>query len=224
MENLLIDYDLFIFDLDDTIVKTEKYHYEAWIKTLQHFVTSDFNISYDFFCSKFHSIIENSIKLYLVNELKIDPNMFEEICTFKTQTYLGLLNNYYKNQLKFIEGLEIFLNKIIELQKEFVIVTNTNKCNLDFFIETFPILKKATRNYYKELFVHKKPNPECYLKVVSDFPDKKKVAFEDSITGIHALSLVPNIATVFINTSDYYHFHYIQSNYRLAKTITNYIL
>jgi len=26
------DYDIFVFDLDDTLVKSEKYHYKAWIK------------------------------------------------------------------------------------------------------------------------------------------------------------------------------------------------
>ena len=33
--NIFKTYDLFIFDLDDTLVKTEEYHYDAWLKTLQ---------------------------------------------------------------------------------------------------------------------------------------------------------------------------------------------
>ena len=60
MDGLIEKYDLFIFDLDDTLVKTEKYHYEAWLKTLKEIVGKDFYIDYNFFCSKFHSMIENS--------------------------------------------------------------------------------------------------------------------------------------------------------------------
>ena len=35
----------------DTIVKTEHLHYEAWIKTLKHFVNEEFHISKNFFLS-----------------------------------------------------------------------------------------------------------------------------------------------------------------------------
>ena len=73
------------------------------------------------------------------------------------------------------------------------------------------------------MMINKKPNPECYLKVCSDFPNSKKIAFEDSLTGIHALSLVPCIKSVFINSTDYYYYDYIIKNYDLLLIINNYM-
>jgi beta-phosphoglucomutase-like phosphatase (HAD superfamily) len=221
MNNIFDNFDLFIFDLDDTIVKTEKYHYEAWLLTLKKIIDNDYYIDFNFFCSKFHSMIENSIKSYLIDELNIPEKDYEYIYNLKTTNYLKILENN-KTNLVLISGLDILLNKIIESSKKFVIVTNTSKCNLDFYLEIFPILQQSSKNYYREMMMNKKPNPECYLKVCNDFPNLSKVAFEDSITGIHALSLVPSISTIFINSSDYYYYDYITKNYFLQKIIINY--
>jgi beta-phosphoglucomutase-like phosphatase (HAD superfamily) len=114
-----------------------------------------------------------------------------------------------------------YLTNIINLNKEFVIVSNSLKSNIDFFSELFPILKKSSKNYYREILKNKKPNPECYLTVIRDFPSRKMIGFEDSITGIHAITAVPEIKTMFINTSDYYHYDYIMKNYDVTN-ITNY--
>jgi len=42
MNNIINNYDLFIFDLDDTLVKTEKYHYEAWLYVLRRNIDTSF--------------------------------------------------------------------------------------------------------------------------------------------------------------------------------------
>ena len=222
MNNLIIDFDLFIFDLDDTLVQTEKYHYTAWLITLKNAINDDFYFDFSFFCSKFHSMMEDGIKRYLIDELKIPQLLYETIYNQKTSTYLHLIHND-KYNLRLIENADIFLNEILNNLKKFVIVTNTSKCNLDFYLEKFPILKKSEKNYYREMMTNKKPNPECYLKVCSDFPNLKKIGFEDSLTGIHALSLVPSIKSVFINSTDYYYYDYIIKNYDLLLIINNYM-
>jgi len=221
MDGLIEKYDLFIFDLDDTLVKTEKYHYEAWLKTLKEIVGKDFYIDYHFFCSKFHSMIENSIKIYLENDLKISEKEYDNIYNLKITNYLKIIEDN-KKTIVLIPELDIFLNKIIASSKKFVIVTNTSKCNLDFYLDLFPILQQSSKTYYREMLIHKKPNPECYLKVEQDFPNLRKVAFEDSITGIHALSLIPSISIIFINSSDYYYYDYIIETYSLENIIVNY--
>ena len=90
-----------------------------------------------------------------------------------------------------------------------------------FFSELFPILKKSSKNYSRELFKIKKPNPECYFKVLDDFPNMRKVGFEDSITGIHAITQIPEITTYYINKSNYVHHEYILNNYKV-KHINDY--
>ena len=219
MENIINEFDLFIFDLDDTIVKTEKYHYEAWLLTLKSIIGEDFYIDYNFFCSKFHSMVENNIKNYLVDELKIKN--YDTVIQYKNDVYLNIIKKN-NSKIYLVDGLEVFLNKILENDKKFIIVSNSPKAHIDLFLDFFPILHKSSKNYYREILNKKKPNPECYQKVVTEFPNKKIVGFEDSITGIHSITQVPEIFVYFINTEKYYYYKYIMNNYNV-KFNNNYL-
>lgn len=219
MAELISKYDLFIFDLDDTLVKTENYHYNAWLRVFKNELGNDFHIDFATFISKFHSINPDSIKFYLQDELKIEN--WESILQKKNKLYLETIVLEQKN-IKMIDGIDNFLHEIIKNNKKFVIVSNSLKSNVDFFSELFPVLKNSSKNYYRELFKNKKPNPECYLKVVEDFPNCRMVGFEDSITGIHAMTQVQNIDTIFINHLDYYYYNYIIENYKINMVIKDY--
>jgi beta-phosphoglucomutase-like phosphatase (HAD superfamily) len=218
MDNIIKEYNLFIFDLDDTIIQTEKLHYKAWLLTLQNTIGDNFFISSDTFFNIFHSINQNSIQNYLESLFAIEN--VTEIINLKNKIFIDIINEC-KNDIKMVEGCNEFIEKIIEHDKKFIIVSNTLKINIDFFSDLFPILKKSTKNYYRELFKLKKPNPECYLKVVHDFPDMKMVGFEDSITGIQALTRVPQIIAYYINNKEYVHHNYILENYNIIH-INNY--
>jgi len=207
------DYKLFIFDLDDTLIKTEYIHYISW-KTI---LNIDFN--YNFYISVFHSNKKDNIKNYLINELKIDN--YKDLIEKKNEFYINYINSN-KNQISMIDGAELLLEYIISNNKEFVIVSNSPKIQIDFYCELFPILKKSSKNYYREMFINRKPDPECYLKVVSDFPNKKMIGFEDSITGIHSITQVHDIDTVFINSEHYFYYNYIIENYIFLLKITCY--
>jgi beta-phosphoglucomutase-like phosphatase (HAD superfamily) len=212
------DFDLFIFDLDDTLVKSEKFQYEAWLITLQHFFGDKFYICENTFQSIFHSMIPNNIEKYIISLLNIDD--CQDVVEYKNKTYFDIITKK-KDEIKMIDGCEVFLNKIIDNNKQFVIVSNSLKIHIDFFSELFPILKHSSKNYYREMFKNKKPNPECYLKVVDDYPNKKMVCFEDSITGIHAITRIPEIVSYYINTVNYFHHRYILENYNVLH-INNY--
>jgi beta-phosphoglucomutase-like phosphatase (HAD superfamily) len=218
MENIVDKYDIFCFDLDDTIVKTEKYHYQAWLETIQENIYKDFYITFEEYCSIFHSIKENNIQDYLINNLNITN--YEDIIKIKNEIYYKIITEN-KNEFKMIKGCEELINKILKNNKKFIIVSNTLKVQIDFFSEIFPILKYSLKNYYREIIKNKKPNPECYLKVVEDFPNKKIVGFEDSVTGIHAITKVPDIFTYYINSPHYYHNEFILNNYSVIH-INNY--
>jgi beta-phosphoglucomutase-like phosphatase (HAD superfamily) len=218
---ILIDnYDLFVFDLDDTLVKTENYHYKAWLSVLKDEIDTSFYIDFNHFTSKFHSNKMNAIKDYLVNELFI--NEPDKIINKKNELYFKIINDK-KNDLKLIDGACEFLKKIIESNKKFVIVSNSLKSNLDFFSGLFPILKRSSKNYYRELMVNRKPHPECYLMVVNDFPNSKIIGFEDSITGIHSISQVKGVDIIFVNNPEYYYYNSIIDNYKLKLTINDYL-
>ena len=220
MSNFINNYDLFIFDLDDTIIKTEIFHYNSWLTILKEELGHDFYIDYNTFISKFHSNKKDSIKYYLIEELKIVD--YENTIEKKNKLYLVTIKREQGN-LKLIDGISELLENIINSNKKFVFVSNSLKSNIDFFSDLFPILQKSSKNYYRELIINKKPDPECYLKVVKDFPNNRMVGFEDSITGIHALTQVDNIDTVFINNVEYYYYTYIINNYRLNLVIKDYV-
>jgi transketolase len=58
--------------------------------------------------------------------------------------------------------------------------------------------------------------------VIDDFPNTRKIGFEDSITGIEALVKSKLITVVFINTPNYTHYHYIIDNYKNITSIRDY--
>ena len=211
MNNIFNNYDIFVFDLDDTLIKTEQYHYEAWLETIRLFLNNEFRLSFKEFTSIFHSIKQDSIKNYLIDELKIEN--YEDAIKTKNQLYYNLINKN-KDNLKMVDGADKFIQKILKNKKKFVIVTNSPKEQIEFLSDVFSILKKSTKNYYREMFKNKKPNPECYFKVINDFPNEKIVGFEDSITGIHAMTNA-NIDTYYINESSYIHNEYILKNYKV---------
>jgi len=219
MDNLINDFDLFVFDLDDTLIQTEKYHYDAWCSILKKYKGNHFYIDFSSFCSKFHSNKENSIKNYIENELNL--NYYDKIIKEKHELYMQNINNN-KNEIKWVDSANIFIEEILKNNKKFVIVSNSPKIQVEFFCELFPILKSCSKIYYSEMFIYKKPNPECYLLVIKDFPNDKMIGFEDSITGIDAMTSVGDIDTVFVNSPEYYYYDYIIENYKLKYKIVNY--
>ena len=72
------------------------------------------------------------------------------------------------------------------------------------------------------MFVNKKPHPECYLRICEDYREYKKIGFEDSLTGVHALNQVDEIDGYFVNNKDYSHYEYIINNYKDIKWIDNF--
>jgi HAD superfamily hydrolase (TIGR01509 family) len=217
--SIIDKYDLFIFDLDDTLIQSEKYHYNAWLITLKKFINDDFTMSENEFFSIFHCITQNKIPIYLQDKLHLDN--YAEVIEYKNKTYFEIINRE-QNNIQMIDGCEEFITQILKQKKQFVIVSNSLKSNIDFFCELFPILNKSSKNYYREILKNKKPHPECYQTVVQDFPNKRLVGFEDSITGIHSITQVPIITTYFINNPNYYHYNFIINNY-LVINILNYL-
>jgi beta-phosphoglucomutase-like phosphatase (HAD superfamily) len=217
MDEIIRNYDLFIFDLDDTIVMTELFHNKAWNITISKELNKDYNLDFKEYCSIFHSNKKDYFKNYLNENLNISN--FLDVCSKKNKIFLELVNI---NIPVLNKGVEDFIKKIIENNKKFIIVSNTSKENIEYFLNIYPILKNCDTYYHKDLFINKKPNPECYLKVCDDYPNIKKIGFEDSITGVEALYNVKEITLYFVNNKDYYHYNYILENYKNINVIENF--
>lgn len=220
MTHNLNDYDLFVFDFDGTIMDTEKFHYKAWINTLQSQVYNTIFFDYSEYIKHFHTIDVSNKKKYLL--IKYDIQNYDTLYELKQKEYNKLIN---ENEVSLVKGFENIINFINENNKKFVIVTNTSIKNINFFSAKYPIItKNVDRIYTKENFIRKKPHPECYLKILNDYPNHRIIGFEDSLYGFHCLYQVDKIKPVYIYHDDYYYNEYIIKTYNNIIISTDYNL
>jgi len=220
MTHSLKDYDLFVFDFDGSIMDTEKFHYKAWINTLETHIDKNIYFDYGTYIKNFHTIDVSNKKKYLL--MKYDIANYDKLYELKQKEYNKLIN---ENEIFLVKGFEKIINFIHEYNKKFVIVTNTSIKNINFFSEKYPIItKNVDKIYTKENFINKKPHPECYLKVINDYPNHKIIGFEDSLYGFHCLYQVDKIKPVYIYHDDYYYNEYIIKTYNNIIVCTDYNL
>ena len=220
MTHNLNDYDLFVFDFDGTIMDTEKIHYKAWINTLQSQVNNKIFFDYSEYIKNFHTIDVSNKKKYLL--IKYDIQNYDTLYELKQKEYNKLIN---ENEISLVKGFENIINFINQNNKKFVIVTNTSIKNINFFSVKYPIItKNVDRIYTKENFIRKKPHPECYLKILNDYPNNRIIGFEDSLYGFHCLYQVDKIKPVYIYHNDYYYNEYIIKTYNNIIVCTDYNL
>ena len=216
----ILDYDLFIFDFDGTIMDTEEYHCLAWCNALSKYKNELINISLNDYYKNFHSLESNHSKNYLKFTYNIDLNDYDSIYIEKQKHYHDFVN---KGFIDFVSGACDFLQFLIYYNKKFIIVSNTSNKFIEKYSCQYPILNEAYKIYTKEYFINRKPNPECYLHIINEFKNEKKICFEDSLIGFEALyEVCQYITPVFINNKNYYYNDYIIQNYKNIIIANNY--
>jgi len=218
MENIL-NYDLFVFDFDGTIMDTEKIHCKAWENVLSNYTNKEVIINMNDYQKYFHSLIKDFSKNYLNIIYNIKYEDYDILYKLKQNMYEELIKT---ENIELIIGMESFLNYLINNNKKFIIVSNTSKKFIDFYSIKHPILKNTYKIYTKELFVNRKPNPECYLHIINEFKNYKIIGFEDSLPGMNALYQVNNITPVFIYDKEYYYNNLIIQKYKNIILLENY--
>jgi D-arabinose 5-phosphate isomerase GutQ/beta-phosphoglucomutase-like phosphatase (HAD superfamily) len=213
--NKLLEYDLFIFDFDGTLMDTEEYHCKSWNNALSQYNNIEINMQ------DYHKYFHSLDSKYSRNYLNIIFNIvdYDKIYKIKQEFYEGYVKS---NKINFIKGAENFLKLLIKNNKKFVIVSNTSNKFIDIYKVKYPILNNAERIYTKEFFVNRKPNPECYLRISNEYKNISKIGFEDSLIGIHALYQVKDITPIFIVDEKYYYYKYIQTHYKNISLLTDF--
>lgn len=204
----ITDFDLFIFDFDGTLMNTEEYHSKAWNEAIADYKNNKSLLSYTDYQKNFHNLNKNHIKTYL--KTFYDIHNFDEIYEKKQKYYKDFIIN---ENVHFIEGADIFLKYLISLNKKIVIVSNTSYEFIQIFKNKYPILNNINKIYTKEFFKNRKPDPECYFMIENEFKEDKKIGFEDSIIGLHALYQVKSILPVLIYDHTYYYNNIINDEY-----------
>lgn len=207
------DYDVFIFDFDGTILDTECFHYQSYLKSLQ-----DFNENINISENDFFEMVHNTDKTNFHNFLKSNNINYDELYQKKSDYYK---QNIINNHIKYVGNIDIFLEKLKKKQKKLIMVTNSSIKSIDLLKISYPIINLFDKIYTKEDFTNKKPHPECYLKVQEVYKNSRMIGFEDSYQGMHALSQALNIKSIHIRPRDYYYNDFIKNNYNV-EIIDNY--
>ena len=211
----ILDFKLYVFDLDGVIIDSEKHHLNAYqealkISSCEYFKNN--KLTFEKYCEINHSIDKN---LSFKNILK---KSYDEVYEKKREYYYSNLK-----KISLVKGFEVFFNKLILNNKIVCLVTDSSKKTLNMLKTRFPLLEKlhyiVTRADVKE----RKPSSEGYLKVLKkydiiDYSDI--IGFEDSYKGITAMSNVI-YNTVFVNNNNYFYYNNIKSTLN-TDVICNY--
>ena len=180
--------ELFIcLDLDGTIIETTVSHYNAYKKVFEKYGEPFLN-EYDW-----NNIIQNdNIDNYL-------RTVFgeENIYIIKNEK-LQLLRN---EPIEFTKNSELFLEKLIQNNFNFCIVTNTSKETVNIFKEKIPLLNKINQWIYRNDYNLPKPNSECYELAKQKYYKNEKyiIGFEDSMVGYTALKKHTDLIYIYNN-------------------------
>jgi HAD superfamily hydrolase (TIGR01509 family) len=168
----------FIFDMDGVLVDSNPTHKIA----LKQFCKEH---GYDLTEQDLREkIYGRTNKDWLVNLL---GDLSEETIRQYADEKEALFRKLYTD-IKPVEGLMSFLDKIDRLKIPRGIATSAPRANVDFTLE-----KTGTERYFSTIlddsFVTEgKPNPQIYLKSAQalGFPPEKCIVFEDSLAGVKA--------------------------------------
>ena len=156
--NKILEYDLYVFDFDGTIMNTEETHCKAWENVISQYTNIEITINMNIYQKYFHSLIKDYAKNYLNIFYNIKYEDYDNLYKLKQNMYEELIKT---EDIKLIDGVEYFLNFLIINNKKFIIVSNTSKKFIDFYSLKHPILNNA----YKFITISNNSN---YLLTLSD--------------------------------------------------------
>lgn len=202
-----LDFDLFLFDLDGTLVNTEHLHNMAYNMAFKHY-NIPVSWTFDEYCHYAH-YDDISIKNHISNYTDNYANVYNK----KKKIFLDLLDN----DLNYMPGVEDLINKLVQLNKKLCIVTHSDDDIFNKIIQKCELLKLFDLVITKHDYINKKPHPEAYIKALNMFPECKKViGFEDSYKGYKALvSSGVSVTSVFVGSSSYYYYDKISPEYKI---------
>jgi beta-phosphoglucomutase-like phosphatase (HAD superfamily) len=196
----ILDYNIFIFDLDGVIIDSEQTHYSCYKEAISNY--SDVILDWNTYCKVHHSIDTGFKDLFRDN--------YNDIYSFKTKLYSQSIANI---QLK--EGFYDFFKLLIKYGKQICIVTDASRSIFNLIANKYKFLLKSNVIITRDDTSLRKPNSDGYLQIVKRYSDMYElhefIAFEDSYKGwVAATNVIYNC--VLVNNQDYYYYNVINAN------------
>ena len=175
----ILNYDSYLFDLDGTLVTSEKIKGEALINVC---LSSGCSAS----LSDYKQVMGGSWEkvrdhFYEVSKIKISFNEFDEI--FKTYYKEGISKNVVATK-----GALDFINFLKSNHKKMGLVTSANRWMAEEILETINFSKIFDVMVTRENVSKHKPEPDAYQLAIKllNSSVKRALVFEDSSPGIES--------------------------------------
>jgi HAD superfamily hydrolase (TIGR01509 family) len=171
--------EVFIFDLNGTIVDDMRFHQEAWHDILHDMgSTLSYNEVIHELYGKDSELLERIFKRPFV------ASEVETITAKVEKRYQHLV----KNKLQPISGLSEFLQKLRAKNKFLAIGTGASPLNTEFILQELGIGHLFNTIVKADDVVQGKPDPETYLKISSllNVSPAACIVFEDAPSGAEA--------------------------------------
>ncbi len=171
-------YKAFLFDLNGTIIHDMPYHVDAWHKVVQSLGS---NMSLDAMKQECYGKGEEMLERIFPGKYSITERI--AISENKESNY----RKEFINDLRLIEGLDLFLEKARLLDIKMGIGSAASNLNIDFVLDNLRI-----RNYMQtiisgEMVSKSKPHPETFLRCADllKITAEDCLVFEDTPKGVH---------------------------------------
>jgi HAD superfamily hydrolase (TIGR01509 family) len=162
----------FLFDLDGTLVNTDKVYYKVWKQIL---IKYNIDLTENIFHKYIHGNSDETVIKTLI------PTATDNISEWKDRLFIENLSD-----VVMIDGALMFMKKVVELGHKCAIVTNCNRkvaervvghFHFDQFIDFIIIGSECSKS---------KPYPEPYLSAIKwyNILSNRAIIFEDSKSGL----------------------------------------
>ncbi|MBD1898875.1 HAD-IA family hydrolase [Trichocoleus sp. DQ-A3] len=176
-----------LFDLDGTLVNTDRIHYKSWQDILKQY---DIDIDENFYQNRISGRLNPVIIQDILPQLSLSEG--EQLAEAKEAYFREL-----SPELKPLAGLSKILAWTEELKLQRAVVTNAPRKNVYFMLEALGLADAFATVVLAEEAIAGKPDPAPYQLALDYFGIKAKqaIAFEDSPSGIRS-SVGAGIVTI----------------------------